>query len=45
MALLNGDQIGQIFANWGINYFWRFLLITEVTHIFGLLFSSVVGVH
>jgi hypothetical protein len=35
------DQIGRIFAKWAIVYFGRLFKILEVTHIFGLIYSTV----
>jgi hypothetical protein len=36
-----GDQIGRIFASWAINFFGRFLKISEVAQNYGLLFPKV----
>jgi hypothetical protein len=42
---VQGDQIGQIFANWGIVYLGSFFNIIEIAHIFGLFNSTVKVIH
>jgi hypothetical protein len=37
-----GDQIGQIFAQWAIVFFGHFLKITEVAKNFVLLFPMLI---
>jgi hypothetical protein len=44
LGAVQGDPIGRIFAHWVIVYFWQLSSITEVAHIFGLLFSTVMVV-
>jgi hypothetical protein len=45
MGLERGQQTGRIFAHWlTVNFGQFFLIITKVTHIFGLLFPRLISI-